>query len=470
MTVSVIIPTVLRSPTVGRALARAAASAARVSADAEVLLVVNGAGDTPPPYPVPANARIVHSSATCVSQARNDGVAAARHDIILFTDDDLTVPPDWCATMAAPLLNPSGPTAVGAPVRMAVAGPVTAFLDHERMFDAPPAGESMARALVTANAGYRRDRFGEPPFDTARYPQFAEDHDFGLRIIEAGGTIGWLADATPPEHEVDEDLPALIRRGVQRGAGGARLYLQRKLPDYYIPAVCAALAGFTHGAAPTSLRRYAELGSEPARAAFIALSLIRQTVILTGYAQELGRQSGTELVSADIPALTEGASAVIAELTGTLAGAGYRWEAIPVRFPVPPPGTAPVDQLPPAPPALDHALARLAALFHRTVTVTAQAGRAAVGGDDLTWMAWDAQAQQRLITAWRKLGSGEPTQDQVMRAARVAKLPFGRACSIWESATTGTQVRRWPGAAPVQRASARPLRRPAARPVPAGRA
>lgn len=40
-------------------------------------------------------ARVVRSHGLGVARARNDGLRAARHDVVLVTDDDCTVAPDW---------------------------------------------------------------------------------------------------------------------------------------------------------------------------------------------------------------------------------------------------------------------------------------------------------------------------------------------------------------------------------------
>lgn len=50
-----------------------------------------------PPSPVPTDDRIVHvpTATRGKSAGLNVGVAAARADLVAFTDDDCTVPPDW---------------------------------------------------------------------------------------------------------------------------------------------------------------------------------------------------------------------------------------------------------------------------------------------------------------------------------------------------------------------------------------
>lgn len=435
MTVSVIIPTVLRSGAVHRSLRAAAESAARSHPDAEVLLVVNGAGPASPPRTDAANVRIIRSDATGVSAARNDGVAAARHDTVLFTDDDLVVPPDWCATMAAPLRGGAPVYAVAAPVRMVVTGPVTAYLDHERAFDAPPNTGDTARALVTANAGYRRDLMPGAPFDAVRYPSFAEDTDLGLRVRGAGGTIRWLADAPAPMHEVDEELASLARRALRQGFGTAQTYLRRRMLDYYLPAPVDAYRSLTRGTATVG-RRYSEVDSPAAGTVFAALSLIRRGAMLAGYLDGLGSELGVPLIDIDEPALIAGLTGIFTELIDIVTPAlDHAWQDVPVRFGPPDHGTvAPAGTLA----GLSDVLCRTASLIDGVVLP------AEAVGDDLAWLGWDAATRVRLVPIRRRLGA-EPSERDLERAARGVGIPFGRACAIWE-AQADASTRGWPGA------------------------
>jgi hypothetical protein len=434
MTVSVIIPTVLRSTTVARCIQSVSESAARFHPDAEVLLVVNGAGATvPPPAPAP-NVRILYSSATGVSEARNDGVAAARHDTILFTDDDLTVPPDWCATMAAPLNE--GAWGVSAPVRMERFGPITAYLDHERAFDAAPLKLNTSRSIVTANAGYRRDLMPGPAFDNVRYPRFAEDTDLGLRIQEAGGVIRWLNDAPMPVHEVEEEAASLVRRALRQGTGTVQTYLQRRMLDYYYPA---PMVSYRHiSRAEQSPRQFLEVANTAMRTVFATLSLIRHASALAGYLDGLGDAHGVKLVDIDEPAFIAGLDEVIGALLESVGP--QDWTTIPVRF-------APVT--PYAQPVPAETLAGIADVLTRTGPLDADAPVPPEGTcDDLAWLAWDATNRTRLASVWRRLTAGgiEPDQETVNRAVRDAGVAFGRACSIRET-VTDSKVRAWPGAA-----------------------
>jgi glycosyltransferase involved in cell wall biosynthesis len=73
----------------------------------ELIVVDNNSTDDTPsivkqaklPFPV----RYVFEGRTGTSNARNAGLAAARHNILLWTDDDILVPRDWIGPMTTPI-------------------------------------------------------------------------------------------------------------------------------------------------------------------------------------------------------------------------------------------------------------------------------------------------------------------------------------------------------------------------------
>jgi GT2 family glycosyltransferase len=96
--VTVVIPTLGRLETLRRcleSLARSAPSPAEIlvvdqSRDPAIEAVVAGlAGEC---------ARVVPGNGSGVARARNDGLRAAAHDVVLVTDDDCTVAPSWVGT------------------------------------------------------------------------------------------------------------------------------------------------------------------------------------------------------------------------------------------------------------------------------------------------------------------------------------------------------------------------------------
>ncbi|MEV0001622.1 glycosyltransferase [Micromonospora sp. NPDC050980] len=455
MSVSVVIPTVLRSPTVGRCVRAAGTAAARCGPDAEVILVVNGPDAPPAPAAVPdaPRLRVLRSAATAVSAARNDGVAAARHDTVLFVDDDLVVPADWCRRMAAALHAVPAVAAVAAPVRTAAVGPMTAFLQHERAFDARPLSAGRAATLVTANAGYRRDVFAGPPFDPDRYPEFGEDTDLGLRIRAAGGAIAWAAGGEAPVHEVAENPASVLRRALRQGAGSARVYLQRRSLDYYLPAPRHAYDALVSGSR-RSWRRYAEVTDPAARSVFVTVGLLRQAAMLIGYLDELGRSAGVELVECDEPALIRELTDLVAHVVEEArVGAGV-WPDLPVRFARP---AAAASDRTAAPP-----LAAIGRALHRFARpVPGARVPAALARDELSWLARrDRSTADFTARLASSADADAPTPTTLEAAGRAAGLALGEACLAWENGL-GSAPRRWPGGSgpaswPVQSREASP--------------
>jgi len=145
--------------------------------------------------------QVIDEARPGLSIARNTGVAQARSDYIIFTDDDVTVPADWVGAYAAAFRR----------------YPDAAFFggDIDPVF--PGAGASRARALATA-AGSCFARFRTGPRDTRidaagnpkLYPfganmafrtdalkQFRFDEDLGRRsdgLVLSGEETGVIAD------------------------------------------------------------------------------------------------------------------------------------------------------------------------------------------------------------------------------------------------------------------------------------
>jgi GT2 family glycosyltransferase len=153
------------------------------------------------------------------SRQLNTGLRAARHEIVVMTDDDCRVDESWLAAMAGPFADPR----VGA-VFGTVAGlsGVRGAANDVVPAGAPPPvtwqyanGAAMAvrRAAMFAIGGFD-ERLGPGA------PLHGEEHDVVLRLMEAGWDIR-IADAPVVEHlewRTDEET----RRNLlvySRGAG-----------------------------------------------------------------------------------------------------------------------------------------------------------------------------------------------------------------------------------------------------------
>jgi GT2 family glycosyltransferase len=95
-----IVPATVVIPTIGRpeSLRRCLASLARCSPAPAEILVVDQSHDPGIAEVAGDVARLVPSNGLGVARARNDGLRAAEHEVVLVTDDDCTVPRGWVST------------------------------------------------------------------------------------------------------------------------------------------------------------------------------------------------------------------------------------------------------------------------------------------------------------------------------------------------------------------------------------
>jgi GT2 family glycosyltransferase len=171
--------------------------------------------------------RYLHSATVGLSRSRNIAVAAASHDVIAFTDDDVVVPPTWFGTLVRSFRE-AGPRAV-------VTGRVVADEAQSTGAFAPslhPGTERVVHEgrvyedpLATFNVAFHRSAHAEVGgFDIRLGPgtrfRAAEDNDFGHRLLEAGYRIVFDPDALIYHRSWRDDraFPAL-RHGCGRGQG-----------------------------------------------------------------------------------------------------------------------------------------------------------------------------------------------------------------------------------------------------------
>lgn len=178
---------------------------ASTGVDVEVLVIDQNDDDATEdalgPFLADPRVRYLRSTTVGVSAARNVGLRAAGHPLVLITDDDVTVPPDWCRSFAAALAPHE---------RVAVAYCIVDAAPHDPAQGFIPAhdvrrpvivrsllGKSRVRGLG-AGMAVRRDAvlaFGG--FDEQLGPgapmRSAEDRDIATRALRAG----WWVSQTP---------------------------------------------------------------------------------------------------------------------------------------------------------------------------------------------------------------------------------------------------------------------------------
>ncbi len=187
----------------------------------ELIVVESGGNDAMP---------ILDGCAAAVSHIRsphrgksaklNAGIRAARGDVIVVTDDDCRVPPEWVDRMARPFDNPAVGVAFG-PARGLTSMTRGASLPAIPAGPAPPElwnyahGASMAvRKRAVTEVGGFDERLGPGA------PAHGEEGDLVLRMLSAGWTCE-IADAPPVAHldwrDDEESLRNLLV--YQRGSG-----------------------------------------------------------------------------------------------------------------------------------------------------------------------------------------------------------------------------------------------------------
>lgn len=162
-----------------------------------------------------AGARLVRQPPSGVATARNTGVAHARGDLLLFTDDDCVPSSDWATALAQRLR--SGADVVAGPVLAARPGrslDVAWQLISDRLVEDHS-------YLLGGNFGARAEALAAVPFDTSFDGVGAEDRDWWARVREHGLRVEFVADA-PVGHEPDLGLVTFARKQLRYGRGAYR--------------------------------------------------------------------------------------------------------------------------------------------------------------------------------------------------------------------------------------------------------
>ncbi len=160
----------------------------------------------------------VIASAGTVYAARNRGIDAAAADVLLFTDADCTVHPDWIRAALAALSR-------GADIVQGLAGSAgTTFRDRviQARYEAPfRDGRTGAPVLCdTRNLAVRRIVFERLRFEE-RYRRVG-DTEFGLRAEAMGFRVA-LAPEMRVDHEHDVAFEIFVAKQICHGWGAARL-------------------------------------------------------------------------------------------------------------------------------------------------------------------------------------------------------------------------------------------------------
>jgi GT2 family glycosyltransferase len=220
LSVSIVIPTVGRPGPLNSCLQSIAAcvpGAAEVlvvdqSHDPEVACVVDAFA--------PIGARVVPCAGRGVAKGRNDGIRAAAHGVVLVTDDDCTVQPNWVET--ALRLHEERPRAIVTGRVLPVGDPRGVPSTKEATEPHDFTGERHGGSLFPNNMVLPRDLvLAAGAFDERFGPdEAAEDNDFSYRWLRAGETIVFEPALVVSHHDwrSPEELEQLYVR-YARGQG-----------------------------------------------------------------------------------------------------------------------------------------------------------------------------------------------------------------------------------------------------------
>ncbi|HEU5100110.1 MAG TPA: glycosyltransferase [Roseiflexaceae bacterium] len=149
------------------------------------------------------NVRYIWLETQGVSHARNRGIAAARYDILVFTDDDVLVMPGWLGRLINVLCEAGTDSVVTGQVLPATEAERPGGFAPSVKLDPVPAiyagrvaddvlfSNSMAMSRqAIERVGWFDERLGPG----TRFPA-AEDNDFGFRLLEAGYQIRYVPEA-----------------------------------------------------------------------------------------------------------------------------------------------------------------------------------------------------------------------------------------------------------------------------------
>lgn len=146
--------------------------------------------------------RYLWRRSTGVCRARNEGIVAARYDLVALTDDDLCATPTWYGSLIHSLVE-AGPRSVvtgrvlpGAAERPGGFVPALVTSQEYKVYE----GRIGTDVLVTCHMAMHRSTFEEVGgFDDrlgpgTRFPA-ADDNDYGFRLLERGYRIIYVPEA-----------------------------------------------------------------------------------------------------------------------------------------------------------------------------------------------------------------------------------------------------------------------------------
>jgi GT2 family glycosyltransferase len=146
--------------------------------------------------------RYIQSKSTGLSRAMNEGIRAATSDILVFTHDDVLVPPGWFGAIVRQLLRSGRRAVITGRVMPGKTEASGGFVPNIITSETPAVyqGRVWADVLYPLNMAMHREVLSAiGPFDERLGPGTpfpgAEDNDFGFRVLERGYSIEYAPSA-----------------------------------------------------------------------------------------------------------------------------------------------------------------------------------------------------------------------------------------------------------------------------------
>ena len=235
--VSVVVPAYNAAETLPSCLA-ALANQTCPASDYELIVVDDGSTDGTADIARAAGVQVITQSNAGPAAARNRGAAAARGELLLFTDSDCAPTPGWIAALIAAFADPRVAGAKGAYLTHQ-RGIVPRFtqLEYQERYDRM-AGAETIDFIDTYSAAYRRDIFlANRGFDTVFPTASVEDQEFSFRLAEKGYRLAFVSEAQV-DHRHNPTVRAYVRRKFLIGywkALLARWHPGRMIKDSHTP-------------------------------------------------------------------------------------------------------------------------------------------------------------------------------------------------------------------------------------------
>ncbi len=219
----------------------------------ETIVVDDGSTDSTAEIAADFDVRLIRTENQGLSAARNVGLAAARGEIVAYTDDDARPDPDWLRFLAiafretdhAAIGGPNLPPPEDGPIASCVAnapgGPVHVLLSDTEAEHIPGCNMAFRRADLLRIGGF-----------DSQFRVAGDDVDVCWRLQAQGATLGFHPAAVVWHHR-RPSIRAYWRQ--QRGYGHAEALLERKWPEKYTRRGHLTWQGRLYGRARTRVFR-----------------------------------------------------------------------------------------------------------------------------------------------------------------------------------------------------------------------